>query len=76
MSEANIESLYPMTYTNTRVPYLKIYTVGDDNRLKAVGELPLGTDVVVTGMDLIDNVRVQKVGVGEGFAIRDDEFSN
>ena len=76
MSEANIESLYPMAYTNTRVPYLKIYTVGDDNRLKAVGEIPLGTAVVVTGMDLIDNVRVQKLGIGEGFYIRDDEFAN
>ena len=76
MSEANIESLYPMAYTNTRVPYLKIYTVGDDNRLKAVGEIPLGTTVVVTGMDLIDNVRVQKLGIGEGFYIRDDEFAN
>lgn len=76
MSEANIESLYPMAYTNTRVPYLKIYTVGNDNRLKAVGEIPLGTAVVVTGMDLIDNVRVQKLGIGEGFYIRDDEFAN
>lgn len=76
MSETNIESLYPMAYTNTRVPYLKIYTVGDDNRLKAVGEIPLGTAVVVTGMDLIDNVRVQKLGIGEGFYIRDDEFAN
>lgn len=76
MSETNIESLYPMAYTNTRVPYLKIYTVGNDNRLKAVGEIPLGTAVVVTGMDLIDNVRVQKLGIGEGFYIRDDEFAN
>lgn len=76
MSEANIESLYPMAYTNTRVPYLKIYTVGNDNRLKAVGEIPLGTAVVVTGMDLIDNVRVQKLGIGERFYIRDDEFAN
>lgn len=76
MSEANIESLYPMAYTNTRVPYLKIYTVGNDNRLKAVGEIPLGTAVVVTGMDLIDNIRVQKLGIGEGFYIRDDEFAN
>ena len=76
MSEANIESLYPMAYTNTRVPYLKIYTVGNDNRLKAVGEIPLGTAVVVTGMDLIDNSRVQKLGIGEGFYIRDDEFAN
>ena len=76
MSEENIESLYPMAYTNTRVPYLKIYTVGNDNRLKAVGEIPLGTAVVVTGMDMIDNVRVQKLGIGEGFYIRDDEFAN
>lgn len=76
MSEANIESLYPMAYTNTRVPYLKIYTAGNDNRLKAVGEIPLGTAVVVTGMDLIDNVQVQKLGIGEGFYIRDDEFAN
>ncbi len=76
MSEASIESLYPMAYTNTRVPYLKIYTVGNDNRLKAVGEIPLGTAVVVTGMDLIDNTRVQKLGIGEGFYIRDDEFAN
>ena len=76
MSEASIESLYPMAYTNTRVPYLKIYTVGNDNRLKAVGEIPLGTAVVVTGMDMIDNTRVQKLGIGEGFYIRDDEFAN
>ena len=76
MSEPNIESLYPMAYTNTRVPYLKIYTLGNDQRLKAVGEIPLGTVVVVTGMDLIDGIRVQKLGIGENFYIRDDEFAN
>lgn len=76
MSEPSIESLYPMAYTNTRVPYLKIYTLGTDNHLKAVGEIPLGTAVVVTGMDLIDGTRVQKLGIGEEFYIRDDEFAN